>query len=206
MIVGDHGASTSSRPRPTSTPAAAAVTDFATDCERCRVRGVHAVEIALIDDGAVLQHDEAVGIGLVQQAGERRGRALRREVTGRSSRSAPCAAAGARAVTAPDLGRGQDLADVLEAPAVPRRPVPVHARRNELRRRALHDRRAGIGIAVGGHRHAPSKSKRGRPFEPPPVTPKGFTSSGSSRSCCRSRRLPAGTAARIRPSAHRAAG
>ena len=94
----------------------------------------HAIEVALIDDGAILEHDETIRVGVVEQAGERGHRPL----DGRNRQrievlflARQCAH---RCVTAPDLGGGQDLPDVLKGPSVPRRAVPVHARRHQLRR------------------------------------------------------------------------
>jgi hypothetical protein len=94
----------------------------------------HAVEIALVGDGAVLEHDEAVRVGLVEQRGERGWTPFavfdRQCIEVAFVGLEPAAVAAA----APHLDRRNQLADVLEGPAVPRRPVPVEARHHHGRR------------------------------------------------------------------------
>ena len=123
----------------------------------------HAVEISFVDDRAVLYDEEAVGVGLVEQAGKRPRPSLavgdrqRIEIVLGSRQFAPVA------VAAPHFDRRQDLADVLEGPTIPRRPVPVDARRDQRGRRPGHDRRrGGIRIAVRFHDDHSDSTKGGR--------------------------------------------
>src|SRR6187402_897115 len=100
----------------------------------------HAVEISFVDDRAVLYDEEAVRIGLVEQASQRRWLSLavgdwqRIEIPLGSRQFTPVA------VAAPHFDRRQELADVLECPTIPGRPVPVDARQDQSGRRPGHDR------------------------------------------------------------------
>ncbi len=113
----------------------------------------HAVEIAFDGDCPVLDDQKPVRIRIIEKARQRRGFARN---TGHRqpvkiafvARQHPH-----RPRPAPHFRCRQNLPHILERPAVPWRPVPIHFRRNERRRRALHDWQVGIGIFVGRHNH-----------------------------------------------------
>ena len=100
----------------------------------------HAVPVALGHDLAAMQHQEAVGAGGVEQLGDGH-RAAARAFEDDPAQVALMALEFGRArLAAADAGGGDDLADVLEAPAKVRRRRPVlkldEARR--VGREALH--------------------------------------------------------------------
>ncbi len=128
--------------------------------QQVRDVGRQAVEVMLGHHLALVQHQEAVGVGLLQQLG------YGQLTVGVGEPQAEDVALGARQrpgrpFRARDLRRRDQLADVLEGPPVERRVLPVRERHPRLRgerRRPGHQRRAWR--PVGGGRRLGESSHR----------------------------------------------
>ena len=129
--------------------------------QQVRDVGCHAVEVVLGHDLALVQHQEAVGVCLVQHLGHGQlavpvAEPEAEEVAFRARQRA--GAAGAR-----DPGRRDELPDVLEGPPVERRVLPVRERHQRLLRERGYagHQRGGVGRRVGWSSHGKRSSYRG---------------------------------------------
>lgn len=88
----------------------------------------HAVEITLGDDAAPVQHEETIGVAVIEESLDRCPLAAEALEFDAAQILRKLGQERGRTIAAPDFRGGENLAHMLEGPAIPRRAIPVGER------------------------------------------------------------------------------